>query len=298
MANASQVIIGIILGFASAFIWATTSLAIKAQSDRIDTSSFNAFRMFVAMLFVLALLPFFGGVQAIVQMPVNATLMLAISSVIGIAIGDTLYFWSMTKIGTSRALPISGTYPLFTWALAVPLLNEPITLGAILGTILVIAGVSLLAPQTEKTIQTDARTERWGLLAVFAAALLWAIATTMLKIGLNESPHVIVVNAIRLPVAAAASALIAYRQKGWAAWRGYNRKSLPALVGLAIYSTGIGMIVWTLTVDFAGAARASLINTAAPIIGVPLAAIFLKENVTPKIVVGTLLSVLGIWLII
>lgn len=291
-------VIGIVLGLASAFIWATTSLAIKAQADRIDTSSFNAFRMFVAMLFVLALLPFFGGIHAIVQMPVNATLMLAISSVIGIAFGDTLYFWGMTKIGTARALPISGTYPLFTWALAVPLLNEPITWEAIFGTLLVIVGVYLIAPQTEKTIQADERIERWGIIAVFAAALLWAIATTMLKIGLEQSPHVIVVNAIRLPAAAAASALIAYRQKGWAAWRGYNRQSLPALIGLAIYSTGIGMIVWTLTVDFAGAARASLINTAAPIIGVPLAAIFLKENVTPKIAMGTLLSVMGIWLIL
>jgi len=81
-------------------------------------------------------------------------------------------------------------------------------------------------------------------------------------------------------------------------WSNYNRGSLPMLIALAVYSTGIGMIIWTLSVDYAGAARASLINTAAPIIGVPLAAIFLKERVTPKIVAGTLLSVAGIWLIL
>lgn len=293
-----MVIAGIILGVASAFIWATTSLAIKAQSDRINTSSFNAFRMFVASLFVFALLPFFGGAQAILNLPVNSTLMLAISSVIGVAFGDTLYFWSMTKIGASRALPISGTYPLFTWALAIPLLGEKITPLALAGTALVLLGVYLLAPQTAETLHTDKRTERIGLIAVIIAALLWAIATTMLKIGLQESPNVIVVNAIRLPVAAAASAFITWRNVKENAWRGYNRNSLPALVLLSLYSTGLGMIVWTLTVDFAGAARASLINTAAPIIGVPLSAIFLKEHVTPKVVVGTLLSVVGIWFIL
>lgn len=293
-----KTLIGVGLGFASAFIWATTSLAIKAQSDRIDTSSFNAFRMFVAMLFVFALLPFFGGVQAIAQMPVNATLLLAISSVIGIAVGDTIYFWSMTKIGAARALPISGTYPLFTWALAVPILGEKITLNAMLGTVLVLVGVYFLAPKTETTIHSDARMERWGMVGALVAAALWAIATMMLKIGIDQAPHVIVVNAIRLPVAALASALITHRQRGFAAWRGYNRKSLPMLIALSIYSTGIGMIIWTLTVDFAGAARAALINTAAPIIGVPLSAIFLKERVTPKIVAGTLLSMVGIWFII
>jgi len=62
--------------------------------------------------------------------------------------------------------------------------------------------------------------------------------------------------------------------------------------------TGIGMIVWTLTVDYAGAARASLLNTAAPLIGVPLSALFLRERVTAKIAAGTLLSVVGIWMIL
>lgn len=293
-----KTLIGVALGFASAFIWATTSLAIKAQSDRIHTSSFNAFRMFVAMLFVFALLPFFGGIEAISQMPIKATLLLAISSVIGIAVGDTLYFWSMTKIGAARALPISGTYPLFTWALAIPFLGEKITPHALLGTVLVLIGVYFLAPQTEKTIHSDARMERWGMIGALVAAALWAIATMMLKLGVQESPNVIVVNAIRLPVAALASALITHRQRGFAAWHGYDRKSLPMLIALAIYSTGIGMIVWTLTVDFAGAARAALINTAAPIIGVPLSAIFLKERVTPPVVLGTLLSMAGIWLIL
>jgi DME family drug/metabolite transporter len=294
----NQTLIGVVLGLGTAFIWATTSLAIKAQSDRINTSSFNAFRMFVAMVFAFALLPFFGGVEAILQMPINATLMLAISSVIGIALGDTLYFWSMTKIGAARALPISGTYPLFTWTLAVPILGEEITLNAIFGTVLVLVGVYFLAPQTEKTLHTDARTERWGMIAVVAAAALWAVATMMLKLGVDQAPHVIVVNAIRLPVAAFASVLVTHWQSGTLAWRGYNRKSLPMLIALSIYSTGIGMIVWTLAVDFAGAARASLINTAAPIIGVPLSAIFLKEQVTRKIVAGTLLTMIGIWSIL
>ena len=291
-------LLGILFGLASAFIWATASLAIKAQSDRIDTSSFNAFRMFVGTVFMLVLLPFSGGWTALTQVPPAAATVLAVSSVIGVAMGDTLYFWSMTKIGASRALPISGAYPLFTWALAITLLGETITLEAMLGTVLVLAGVYLISPRVGSVSRSDARTDRIGIIAALAAAALWAIATMLLKVGLQEGTPVVIVNLIRLPVAALATALFTHRQFGLRVWRGYNWKSLPMLVLLAIYSTGIGMIVWTLTVDYAGAARASLINTAAPLIGVPLSALFLKERVTAKIAVGTLLSVVGIWMIL
>ncbi len=293
-----SMVIGVILGLASAFVWSTSSLAIKPLADRINTSSFNAFRLVVGTLFAFALLPFFGGLQALAQVPMGTTLVLVISSVIGIAVGDTLYFWSITRIGASRALPISSTYPLFTWAIAVPLLGEKITPGAIIGTVLVLVGVYVLAPQTEATSRVDARTQRIGMLAALTAAALWAVATTMLKVGLQESPHVIVVNAIRMPAAAISTALIVHYQKGFKAWQGYDRQTLPMLLALAMYSTGIGMIIWTLTVDYVGAARAALLNTAAPLIGVPLSAFFLKERVTPKIAAGTLLSTLGIWLIL
>jgi DME family drug/metabolite transporter len=291
-------ILGIILGLTSAFIWATTSLAIKAQADRINPLSFNAFRMVVATIFTFALLPFFGGTQAISQVPSNAVIMLAISSIIGIAIGDMLYFWALNHIGAARALPLSGTYPLFTWALAVPLLGEPITTSAMIGTALVILGVYLLAPGNGSTISADARTQRLATLVAIAAAILWAIATTLLKIGVQESPHVIIVNAIRLPVAAVSSVLVAHWYGGARVWSGYTRKNLPRLLTLALYSTGIGMIVWTLTVDYAGAARAALLNTAAPLIGVPLSVVFLHERVTPKVAAGALLAVCGVWMIL
>jgi DME family drug/metabolite transporter len=290
--------LGIVFGLTSAFIWATTSLAIKAQADHINPLSFNAFRMFIATIFTFALLPFFGGIPALLQVPSGAALLLSVSSIIGIAIGDALYFWSMTKIGAARALPLSGTYPLFTWAIAVPLLGEQITASALIGTAFVVLGVYLLSPGNGTNVHADARTERWGMLAAIAGAALWAVATTMLKIGIEESPHVIIVNAIRLPVAAIASALVAHWQGGAVTWKSYNRKNLPHLIALAMYSTGIGMIVWTLTVEYAGAARAALLNTAAPLIGVPLSVLFLHERVTPKVAVGTLLAVFGVWLIL
>ncbi len=137
--------LGMLFSFGAALIWATTSLMVKANAGRVDTLSFNAFRVVVAGIFFLALAPFFGGVGLIVGMGLPTFLAISASVVLGFCVGDTVYFWSMTKIGASRTMPISGVFPVFTWLLAVPILGEAITIPAVIGTALVIVALFLLA---------------------------------------------------------------------------------------------------------------------------------------------------------
>jgi len=290
--------LGVVLGLVSAFLWATTSLAIKAQSQDIHPTSFNAFRMGIGAAFAYAILPFFGGWSALMQIRTPTVLMLCISAIAGIAVADSMYFWSLTKIGASRAMPISGTYPMFTWALAVPLLGEAITARAMVGTFLVLVGIYLLSPLNRRPEGTDARDALPGTAAALGAAMLWAVSTTLLKAGLQESPSVFVANAVRMPVGAIGAALVAHGQGGTNVWQGYSRARLPRLVALAVYSTGIGMIAWPLTVSLAGAARAALILTAAPLIGVPLSAWWLHERVGGRAVAGMVLTLAGVWMIL
>ena len=291
-------LLGSVIGLASAFVWATTSLAMKTHSERLDALSVNTFRMVVASIAFLLLLPLFGGLDAHAQMSNASRLALAVSFICGVAVGDTLYFWSMTKIGAARALPLSSIYPLFTWAIAVPFLNETVTWQALGGTALVLIGVYLLTPRAHETSHIDPRTKRIGTIAALTAALLWAISTTLLKVGMEDGVNVIVINSFRMPVGAVIMLAMLYWREGRNPWRGYNRHNIPMLIAVAIYSTVIGMTLWTLTVDYAGATRASLLVTVAPLIGVPLSVLFLKERITRAIALGTIISVAGIWLIL
>jgi drug/metabolite transporter (DMT)-like permease len=81
-------------------------------------------------------------------------------------------------------------------------------------------------------------------------------------------------------------------------WREYKGKTLLWLIALAIFSTGIGSITWILSIEYLGAARAALINTTAPLTGVPLAVILLHERLTRRIALGVALSFVGVWLIL
>lgn len=175
---------------------------VKAQAARVDTLSFNAFRVVVGALFFFILLPFFGGAQLMAQLSALTMLIVAVSVVLGFCIGDSVYFWSMTKIGASRTMPIAGVYPVFTWLLAVPLLGEQVTTLAIVGTGLVIVALYLLGREhlQEATEANDMlitlpgedephavlqRTRLLGVGAAVLAAFMWACSTTLLRLALQ-----------------------------------------------------------------------------------------------------------------
>lgn len=289
---------GIFFGLVSATLWATTSLAVKAQSGRVDTFSFNAFRMAIGSIVFLVLLPFFGGWDALMGLTTMARAALGISIICGGVFGDSLYFWSMTQIGAARAMPLSGIFPLFTWALAIPILGEKITPQAILGTLVVLAGLYLLAPASEAIENKDVRVNRLGVLAAITAASMWALSTTLMKIGLADGTNIIAINSFRLPLGAIVQSLLIARFGDKNIWQGYTRASLPLLIGISLLSVGLGSIFWILSVQYAGAARASLVNAMAPLIGAPLAVLVLRERLTWKIALGTCLAVLGVGLVI
>jgi drug/metabolite transporter (DMT)-like permease len=337
--------LGIFFASTAAVIWATSSLMVKAQAAQVDTLSFNAFRVVVGALFFIVLLPFFGGWQLITQMTPLTMVTLAVSVILGFCIGDSIYFWSMTQIGASRAMPISGVYPVFTWLLAVPLLGEEVTLQALLGTALVIVALFLLsrekpadadeandmsravmltddgigvtigmtardniAPSNETMPPTiSLRTRYLGVAGAVGAALLWACATTLLRLGIQMQAPVtlydnlqqsVLVSAYRLTVAAVVLVPITQWLKGSRVWDSYRGQGKWRQIALAIYSTGIGSLFFVMGVALAGAARAALLNSASPLIGVLFSWLFLKEKLTRRVWAGTALALAGVWLVL
>lgn len=307
-------LIGLLYGLGSASIWAVSSLMVKAQAARIDTLSFNAFRIIVGALFFIALLLVSGGVTELIAMPPVTAVILALSVLLGFCVGDSIYFWSMTEIGASRAMPLSGIYPLFTWMLAVPLLGEKITIPALVGTILILIALYLLGRESPDAGEGSefilaapdatpgiAKTNRLKYIAVGAAifaAFMWACSTTLLRIGLSDESSVIVVSAFRMTVGGLFLFPIVQRLKGARVWHSYTRSALPKLIALAVFSTGIGSLLFVNSVVYNGAARAALINSTSPLIGVALAAIFLSEPITRRVAVGTVIALGGVWLIL
>jgi uncharacterized membrane protein len=316
--------LGILFGLTAAFIWSTTSLLVKANSGRVDTLSFNAFRVLVGALFFYLLIPFFGGASLFGQLTTPTVLAIAVSVVLGFCFGDSIYFWSMTKIGASRTMPIAGVFPVFTWLIAVPLLGEEVTVPAILGTVLVIIALFLLGREhPEDSAESNdllitppdgtvprgvpQHTRYLAVAGAVFAAFMWACSTTLLRVGIQYQQPVtmyetlqqsVLLGALRLTTAAIVLIPVTQILKGTAVWQVYRGNELMRLTALGVYSTGIGSLFFVMSIALIGAARAALVNSASPLIGVVLSWLFLRERMTRRVWAGTALAVIGVWLVL
>ncbi|MHA2071739.1 MAG: EamA family transporter, partial [Candidatus Thorarchaeota archaeon] len=71
---------------------------------------------------------------------------------------------------------------------------------------------------------------------------------------------------------------------------------LALLTGL--FSIALSLILYSFAVKFVGATITSVIIASAPIFTAPISAIYLKEEMGVKVVGGTLLTILGVILVV
>jgi len=289
--------LGELASIGCAILWASSTVALRSQSSRIPVLGLNAIRAGYASLVFLGALAVLGQLDTLLEVsPANAAGLIG-SVLIGMAVGDSLHFRAMTLIGVSRAMPVSSSYPIFTAVAAAAILSEPLTLKVFAGITLVVGGVYLVAMRVTTTDgQDDPQAERLGLALAFGASLCWAASTIIVKEALERVPP-FTANGLRLPVAMVVLLVMARILGGAASPFGLGRRSgwILALAGLM---SGVSGALWLVGVHEAGAAKAAVLSSTAPVFAAPMAALLLREQLTRSIVAGTMLTVVGIWLVL
>ncbi|MGD9890378.1 MAG: DMT family transporter [Dehalococcoidia bacterium] len=288
---------GELAALGTALLWTTTSTLVGTQTSRVPTAVIGAVQLITATL----LLWMIAGVLLVAGDAVAPTLpqgmALIASALIGPGLGDLLYFYGIRVIGVSRAFPISmAGSPLFTIALAAVFLGEAITLPVVTGAFLTIAGISLIATRRQSSeMGRDARVWR-GIGIVLLAALLWAASTVSLRAA-ADGVSAPLASSIRIP-AAAAFAFVLARGTGRVLRPGhYGTRSMITLAAAGILGAGMGSMLYVVAVQHAGAARTAILSSTAPLFALPMAALILHERITHRVVAGTMLSIVGIWLV-
>lgn len=295
--------VGGLAALGSAFLWALSNILMGSQSGRVPAAVIAANRSLFATAFLM-LISLVGLVTGASQAPGLISIAgLAGSGAVGMGAGDLLYIRSLRHIGVSRAFPISmSSFPLFTFAMAAVWLDEAITPAVLAGTALVLGGVVLVviggrrAAVSTEPRATERETAR-GVALVLAAGLLWALASIWLRLA-AEGVDPAMAQAIRLPVATVLTTAIALRAGHSLAPLRYGRRSFVALLVTGIFGTAAGSMLYVVAVQEAGAARTAVLSSTAPLFALPMAAAFLRERITARIIGGTAVSIAGIWLVV
>jgi drug/metabolite transporter (DMT)-like permease len=289
---------GELAALGTALLWAISSTLVGSQTTRVPAPVIAAVQLLAAtlMLWSLTAILLTAGVVHGTTLPRG--LALASSALIGPGLGDLLYFAGIRLIGVARAFPIAmAASPLFTIALAAVLLGEKITPTVVIGALLIIGGISLIAGRAPSAVPGQPRLSlRNGALLAVAAALLWAVSSVALRAA-AEGVAAPVASSIRMPVAALFVLALACRRGAALRPGSYSPRSITTLAAAGLLGPGTGGILYVVAIQRAGAARTAVLSSTAPLFILPLAAVFLGERVTHRMIAGTAVSVAGIWLV-
>lgn len=291
--------IGELGGLGAAAAWAIVSTVMRSLSNRINPVMVNALNSSFASLTIAISLVLLGHTGMLLATPARSVVLIVASGMIGQGVGNACFVTSMKMIGASRAMPISSLQPLITTFLAAAVLGERVTWLQVTGTMLVLAAVYLLAfpygPLGQIRHLLDSA-DRRGLLLAIVTAACWASSTVILKEGLAG---VDLLSANFLRMAVAASMLLSFQsftaRRG--VLRGITRRALATLALTGILGT-FSSLGYLTAVSYAGAAKASVLTSTSPLLGLPLSIFVLHERVNRRIAAGSLLCIFGICLVL
>ncbi|MFC1526078.1 DMT family transporter [Candidatus Latescibacterota bacterium] len=289
--------VGEICALCCAFLWALNGLVLRSQVGAMSPAAMNAWRCMAGGLPFLMLLPFDRPLATFADVSWQHWALLFGSLVSGPAIGATLYITSLREIGAARAMPLTGTYPLATLLFEYALLGHRATGEVMAGTALVVAGIVLLSRQGSGGSRAGVPgNSRLGALLAIGGALLWGLSTVLLRPALDHF-SIVQANAVRMPLVALLLYTFRVRPSGERILRTPVRALvLVGLIGLG--SQGIGNFVFLYALQDIGAGRTVALSSTYPVIGLLLAAVFLKEQVTPAVLLGAACCMAGVYLVL
>ncbi|MFW9953915.1 MAG: DMT family transporter [Candidatus Thorarchaeota archaeon] len=292
-------VLGVFSALLAMISFGATNLLYKKMSEDISVMDIMFTRMWVSLpvAYIFAVVAS-GSITPVV--PMNSLFPLVFSMIIGVLIGDGMYFYSQERIGVARAFPIAMSYPLLVYLLAAVFLGEPVIPQRVIGAFIVVSGVVLiaLAEQDENMIDKRWNTKdlKKGLVLAFLVLICWATSDVVFQFGLigveaasANFYRILAASLILVPVF-----LFSVRGK-----RTYpSRKSILFALMIGVVALGFSLITYSFAVKFIGATVTSLIVASGPMLTAPLSVIYLDEDVNRNVAIGTLLTVIGVLLVV
>jgi drug/metabolite transporter (DMT)-like permease len=273
-----------IVFIALGLIWSSSFLWIKIGVQEIGPMALVAFRMLFGALTAVIIASFKG-----VQWPRDARTwgIFAILGPTSLAIPIFFISWGEQTIDSAVASILNATTPLFTLVIAHYLLHDDkMTIPKVIGLVMGFAGVIVLM---SKDLGSSAHNSVIGQAAVILASLFYAGSAVAAR-KFTQHVHGMARGALPLVTATIFMWIL-----GPLAEKPFEFPSLPitwiAALWLGILGSGLAMIMFYYLLHEIGPTRTSLVTYLFPVGGVILGVIFLDEQLSWQLLVGTALII-------
>ena len=285
----------------AATCWAIGSVISVTPSRHLGAFAFTRWRMAMVAVMLWAGVTF-NGTWA--SFDAHAWSVMAVSGLIGIFIGDTALFAAINRLGPRRAGVLFATHAAFSAVLGFALLNERMSLQALLGAVLTSTGVMLAMALGRRKDETHAWEMDQGHVGVgvamaLVAALCQALGSLIAKPVMAQQVDPIMASAVRVTVATAAHSLLLL--SGFRPSRATSPPNLRVLAQTGLngfIAMGVGMTLVLLALEKGDVGMVAILSSVSPILVLPLLWLQLRRAPAIGAWVGASLTVSGTALIL
>ena len=219
-------------------------------------------------------------------------LILIISGIIGVAIGDILFLASLRRIGSSLSAIVSTGYTISIFILAFLMFGEVISFISYLGGVLVILGVVI--GTIDRDLERTPKEILYGVSFGLLANLCTAYSVLLLRPIMDVHP-VVPIALVRFSIGMIISAFGILYLNGKLALRDTILKGFSNynLLAGAFFGTFLSVIFWLAGFKYTLAGRAAIYNQLSTIFIILLASVFLNQHMTKRKWVAVSLALMG-----
>jgi drug/metabolite transporter (DMT)-like permease len=294
------VFVGEAASLGAALIWSGSMSLFSVQAKDLPAEAINLFKNLVASVcFAVAWLvirPAVAGDGAMLGL-------LALSGVIGIAIGDTALFAALQRLGPQVTSACQCLAPPIAALVAALTLGETLSSLETAGmfvTATAVAGVIYFGRADGTRLATvPGRVIAAGIFYAVLSATCQAAGLVISRHAMQDV-HVLSGTIVRIAPAFAVLVVMIVSGPGWRTLRA-RRPTARQIRYLAVASfagTFLGLLLMTIGVKYAKAGVAAALTSTYPLWIIPIARFVLKEHVSWQTVACTLVAVVGIVLLV
>lgn len=290
--------IGEFYSLACALVWAAAVVLFRKSGESIAPFALNLFKnTLAALLLGLTVAVFAPEVPAFTP---PSLVLIAVSGLLGICLGDSYYLRALNAIGASRMAVAQTLYSPFVIVLSAIFLHERLHGLQWLGAGLVLGGIVLVTWTRDAGMSAvDARRLRLGAALGVFSVLLMAIGIVIAKPMLALHAFLWVVWLRVCAGVAGLLVMVAVRRNAAALLAEYRTvRHWPQIIAGSVAGTYLSMMLWLAGYKYTSASIAAVLNETAALFIVGLAVLFLGERVGRRQMVGIALAMLGVSLMV
>ncbi len=292
--------LGELAALGTAVMWSLTAIFFSYSGRLIGSDVVNRSRLIFAFLFLTITHWLVEGTLFPLHVEGFRWFWFAISSILGLVLGDAFLFKAYVMIGPRLSMLLMSTVPIYSAIFGWLLFDETLTPVELSGVFLAVAGIGWVITEKQKGLTVvEHKRYKEGIFFGVLGALGQVANLVTARYGLVDDFSSVSATIIRILIALAVLwGITAVRGQVGETFRKWRQpKAFPALLGGSFVGPFLGIWLSLIAIQLTRLGIASTLMALPPIMLIPIEWLVYKKPVSMRGIVGTAVAILGVALI-